>query len=391
MNFPALELLWSPTGTGSVVHGHSWPLGGLHPLGDVGLTFGFEGNVRLRFPPPHEGREIAKIEKRHGAVRLWHLTGKHHCAVNGRYIEERELTLRHRDLVAFERGPVFRVLEHEVTAARSPTLEALLSASPGDAELLHVYGDFLLDHGDPLGERLARARSSSSVDDGTWLDVFAVLYEAGRLEIEWEHGFAKRAVMRESLAQFPTLEGALRHLCALPVMRFLRELVIDVSSDRLGVADGVEALARVTLPKTCTKLSFGDVPLSQRERVVQELAAAAPRQIDVGYFTAANLEMLKVQSSLAELYRDGDRVAIESRIEIGRSDAMSVLGHNVLLGGSHMIMRDGARYVLVHLDRDDRDAAPAKVNGRAVDRYPLRDGDLIELSDVLTARFTLTR
>lgn len=388
MRFPALQLVWSPTGAGSVVFGHGWPIGGTEPVGESGLTFGFEGNVRLRYPPPTEGREICKVELRQGQLWLRHFVPTHYCSVNGKHVEDADVPLRHRDLIGFPRGPVFRVLEREAPQARSPGLEAALRAAPGDRELLHVYTDFLLDHGDALGERLARARSASSDDDAAWLDALASHYEAGRLELEWEHGLVAKATLRESryLELFGSLEAALQHLAQLPVMRFLRELTLDVSSDRLLVADGVRALAAVKLPESVRRLSLGDMPESQRERVTQELAAAG-RPVEVGFYREAVLEMVTVNPDDPVGFKAGDRVPVSSRIELGRADVTSYLNSIVTLAGSHLLARDGARYVLALLAGNEY----ARVNGRVVDKYPLRDGDLIELVGELTARFTLVR
>src|SRR4029077_14751967 len=165
MNYPALELVWTPTGMGSVVNGHSWPIGALQPLPEAGLSFGIEGDVRLRFPS--DVKEICKIDRRGGGVRLWHLLKRDHAIVNGREVDEQELRLHHRDLIALPRGPVLRVLEEELVRARSPSLEAAIREAPHDRELKRVYADFLLDQADPLGERIARsrARAGDSPDD----------------------------------------------------------------------------------------------------------------------------------------------------------------------------------------------------------------------------------
>ena len=387
MNYPALELIWSPTGMGSVVNGHAWPIGGLHPLGEMGLTFGFEGDVRLRYPPPSEGREICRLERRAGAVWLRSLgtARRGRIGVNGRHHEEHELELRHRDLISMPLGPVFRLLEAPVGSARSPTLEAAIRAAPEDRELLKVYGDFLLDHGDPLGERLARDRSSA--DDALWLDVLATHYEAGRLEVEWEHGLAVKAVLRDALLVFKTLEQAATHLAGLPVMRFLRELTIDVTSDRLSVGDGLHALANVKLPETIRRVSLGDVPAHQRERV-ERLLDAAPGEVHVGFYTDATLEVLSSKRTGEGALKPGDVVRIEDMLSLGNPTVASLLNPDQLIGGSHILGREGSRYLLTVISDE---AGYAKVNGWEVDRYPLRDGDLIEIPGDLTARFRLVR
>jgi len=388
LNFPALELVWNPTGTGSVVNGHGWPIGGLHPVGDRGLTFGMEGDVRLRYPPSSEGREICRIQPRNGRLVLWHLLRSHHCGVNGRPVDAGELELNHRDLVSMPGGPVFRVLESPLSHVRSPTLEAAIRAAPGDRELVKVYSDFLLDHGDPLGERLARACSAASSDDATWLDVLATHYEGGRLDVEWEHGFAVRVVLRDSQMVFKTLQQALAHLAGLPVMRFLRDLTFDVSSDNRGIADGLHALANTRLPETVQRVSLGDVPFPQRERV-ERMLDAAPGKVHVGYFTEAVIEVLACARRPDEGgYERGAHIAIGPALFLGETTTTSLLSENVVIGGSHLLARDGPRYVIAAIGER---VELAKVNGRPVNHFPLRDGDVIELVGELTGRFKLLR
>jgi uncharacterized protein (TIGR02996 family) len=383
MNFPALELVWTPTGLGSVVNGHAWPVGALQPWPEAGLSFGIEGDVRLRFPS--DVKEICRIDRRGGGVRLWHLLKRDHCIVNGREVDEQELQLHHRDLVAFQRGPVLRVLEHEVVQVRSGSLEAAICAAPHDRELKRVYADFLLDRGDPLGERIARARSpdAAQIDDATWLDVLAGHYEVGALQIEWDHGLAATAVLRQVLAGFASFEQGLRHLAALPVMRFLRELTVDISSDKLSVAEALQALGRVELPATVSRVSFGDVPYSERPHA-EALLDGLPRPVELGYYREAQLEVLS-----ATRHKPGEHLQVGEHLELGRSGFMSMMSHNVLLGGSHLLARDGPRFVLARIITDSEHA---KVNGRVVvDRFPLRDGDVIELPGELTAKFKLVR
>src|SRR6185295_17864119 len=148
-------------------------------------------------------------------------------------------------LVELPRGTLLRVLERDDVEARSETLEAAMEAKPEDDEVVHVWSDFLLDQGDPLGERLAKARAGLAVEDAQWLDALAPHYEMGRLEVAWKNGLAQRAVLRDTESGFASLQQALEQLLSLRVMRFLRELVVDVSSDRLTVKDGLLALQAV--------------------------------------------------------------------------------------------------------------------------------------------------
>ncbi|MBL8957878.1 MAG: hypothetical protein JNK82_44295 [Myxococcaceae bacterium] len=387
MIFPALELVWSPTGAGSVVNGHSWPIGGTHELGPRGLTFGIEGDVRLRYPPPTEaGREICKVERRGDRLVLWQFQKRFRCAVNGRDVHETELELHHRDLITMPKGPVLRVLEAPVAHVRSPTLEAAIRANPNDRELTKVYSDFLLDHGDPLGERLAKPGAG---DAATWLDVLAAHYEGSRLEIEWQHGLATRVVLRDALGKnFTTLEDVLEHLAGLPVMRFLRDLTLDVASAGLAVSDGLHALAAVALPPTVQRLSLGDVHEHHRERVTRQLDAA-PGKVDVGFYRDAVIEVLACARRPDEGgFVRGAKIEIGRHLYLGETETMSLLNENVVFGGSHLVSYEGGRYVIAAIGES---VELPKVNGRPADRIPLRDGDLVEIVGELTGRFTLLR
>jgi hypothetical protein len=387
VGYPALELVWSPTGRGSVVKGHLWSQRELIALPPGGLTFGLLGDVRVQYHTKHASEPVNafKLEQRDGRLVLWRYASDPYCSVNGRVRKDRELELRHRDVVALPPGPVFRVHERQLVSARSPSLEAAIRTSPDDRELFQVYRDFLLDQGDPLGERIARSRLGPLDDDATWLDVLGIHYESGELQIEWTMGLATSAVLRETLAVFNDLEEGLQHLLELPVMRFLRELTLDVSSDRVNVAAGLEALSRVQLPATLRRVSLGDVPEADR-RESELLLARFGKPVEVTFYNEAALEVL---SSVPDAnHKAGDNLRVGEQIELGRTGYSSHLSHNVLLGGSYLIARDGPRYVLARIVNS---AAPPKVNGRAVDRFPLRDGDVIELAGELTAPFNLLR
>jgi hypothetical protein len=162
MAYPALRLLWSP---GNVLAlRHQLHVGQELAVPKTGLTLGKEGDV--------QERNLRDVEYFLGHELEFRT--RDNVMINGRATGR--TTLRHRDLLELKGGVLFRVLQREDVEARSPTLEAAITGNPDDDEVVQVWRDFLLDHGDPLGERIAKARAGEDADDGQWLDTFAKYY-----------------------------------------------------------------------------------------------------------------------------------------------------------------------------------------------------------------------
>lgn len=117
------------------------------------------------------------------------------------------------------------------TVRRSEGLEAAILAAPDDAQAYLVYGDWLLEQGDPRGElvsvQVQRERAPADVSLATrekqlfashargWLGPFA-----DATELVWRFGFVRR--MRAG-----TIDGKRwRELLTLPTLRFLEELTV---------------------------------------------------------------------------------------------------------------------------------------------------------------------
>ncbi len=407
MQFPALKLLWSPGHV--LLNGHEWAHRTVVPIPKVGLRIGGQGDVRAQgvlqdhcLIGPRVINETHWPAVSAGPEQLLLSHHKAFSLVNGR--PRKEAWLSHRDLVELPGGLLFRVLEREDIEVSSNALETAIAAAPNDPVLFHVWRDFLLDMGDPLGERIAKAKAGEQLDDARWLDSFAPLYEMGRLQIEWSNGLAVRAVLRDTESGFESLERALILLFSLRVMRFLRELVLDVSSDKHTIADGLLALRAVALPTTLKSVGLGDV--SEADRPVAELALALdlkrhgpfPLALDLGFFRDAQVEVLARGPKLPHAI--GDRINVGPHLELVRRPAAlsaSSSEDDVCTRSSshdpedyarYSILRDGPRYLLTRpRSLGDR----PKANGYAVDDFPLRDGDTIELGDSLTVRFTLLR
>lgn len=130
-----------------------------------------------------------------------------------------------------------------------------------------VYADQLQERGDPLGERITRARSGGRLDHMPWLGPLWDSFVAGELEIEWLFGFVKRATVRTAAGRLPTeWKPLVSTLLNLRIGRFLRSLTIDLPRlDSLTpmdiphrVIDAQHFLAELpALPKTLERLAFG--------------------------------------------------------------------------------------------------------------------------------------
>lgn len=123
--------------------------------------------------------------------------------------------------------------------ARNPEIEERLQADPEDAELFLVYGDWLLESGDPLGELVvlqAAAAVEPSRENHQAAAQFLNLhrdYFVGRLaecpdaaRLEWHMGFIRTARLWTEPAARGEYQGTilLGWLLGLPTARFIQEL-----------------------------------------------------------------------------------------------------------------------------------------------------------------------
>ena len=106
--------------------------------------------------------------------------------------------------------------------AREPAMEAAIAADRGNPNGLQVYADWLLEHGDPLGERILRPRTAFA--EKHWLEGLDQEVEVG-----WRDGLIDRVVIRESTSNrdLEALRRTLTRVLALRAACLLRELVID--------------------------------------------------------------------------------------------------------------------------------------------------------------------
>ncbi len=113
--------------------------------------------------------------------------------------------------------------------ADDPTLIAAIAKTPELPEPWLVYADWLLERGDPLGDRIVRTRRAERVDHLPWLGPLWDPFVSGEIEIEWQFGFIKRATVRPVVGHMPIdWRDAASTLLGLRIGQLTRELVIDV-------------------------------------------------------------------------------------------------------------------------------------------------------------------
>ena len=140
--------------------------------------------------------------------------------LNGRRVHRH--TLAHGDTIwVYDALLVFL----ETAPVASSEAEADVDVDPDDAGRVHVWADWLLERGDPLGEHLLAAEPHASVLEG-----LEPLVKEGRLELTWRHGLISEARLRcINDATYSDVELLARFL-SLRVARWTRALTVDLST-----------------------------------------------------------------------------------------------------------------------------------------------------------------
>ncbi len=190
-----------------------------------------------------------RVEDRNSSSGTW---------LNGHRITRAEL--RHGDVIDLY-GTLLVFLEE--AEHREPALEAALDRSPWDDKAIDVWGDRLLEHGDPLGHQLLHGAPALGCLEG-----LEGLCNAGRLELDWRHGLVERARIRcTSDATYQDVD-LLGRLLSLRVTRWLRELTVDLCTWTMPAASRLQSdvaaalrglLSGPELP-ALEGLSFGYLP-----------------------------------------------------------------------------------------------------------------------------------
>ncbi len=188
------------------------------------------------------------------------------------------------------------------------TLEAIIREPEVEASWL-VYADQLQERGDPLGERIARAKAGQRLDHMPWLARLWDSFVAGELEIDWSYGFARRATFRTAAGRLhPNWREQVAALFNLRVGKFVRALSIDLPRlQNLTPAQLPEALAAAqqylaalpSLPATLDRVSLGyhvAQPATGAVDASAVLTLRVPRLRDTPVYQRVNAVRLRVLS-----------------------------------------------------------------------------------------------
>lgn len=303
------------------------------------------------------------------------------------------------DGVLHERGAPPRALQHGddfiegaglyvfVTrpSHENAALIANIDAGPGDDTAIKVWSDWLLEHGDPLGEHLLGATPQPWVLEGI---------DSRALELTWHHGLITAATLRSTPTSRSPAQLLLR-LQATRVFRWVRALTIDCAAWNTSI-DGVHEstglvlralLAGPPLP-ALRRLKFGvnTEPFATTEllaRLTERLAARFPALDDdptrlLRPAPSPSLEIVRVPDGLdfhAPGARDG-RLALTHGAWAGSSEPgqLRLLSQGVHRGGV-------IESFLIERVRDQLSLFPVEnvlLNGRPALQTRLLDGDVIE-------------
>jgi len=297
--------------------------------------------------------------------------------LNGAPVQE--ATLQKGDLLTW--GDVsLRFVEGDEPGHREPSLEAAIAAAPDDEGCWQVYADWLLERGDPLGERIRGLRPDDAAMLGT---LEPLVSEHGALTLEWSHGFIRSALLRSWGAV--QADELLVWLLALPVSRFIRSIEVE--------------------PRSFVSRQRGPAPLrtvlEQIQRVLKDAPLPALERLEIGPL------FVPVEESLIHVVQPGQAPRLEHRnflklkttawLEIERG--LEFGSRRELLRGDDVRLQETPRVLvgsiywdegwkLFHASPDDW-TKKVKLNGRepSSNWHPLRDGDLVTSGDWLSLRF----
>lgn len=291
--------------------------------------------------------------------------------------------------------------------AEDPVLKAAIASDPDAPEPWLVYADWLLERGDPLGERMAAARSGGRLDHASWLGPLGERLFQGELEIDWHLGLARRATFRQVVGQLAyDWHDAVSTLLRTRVAQFLRELVIDVPRLRSGprpleieeLVDAQRLIASLpSLPPTLERISLGYRIGEHPGPVVciEELASRLPRLRGQSVFVTVRHARLRVVSTAdgIKLIGLGEGVRVLSAVTRVRRSSPTHLhfesppGIPFIADGNpcHFAPGDGTWRLFAGRLRGE-----VRVNNHATSVYQLLPGDLITLQNGCTLRFEVT-
>jgi hypothetical protein len=351
------------------------------------ITVGRRAPAELVIPASRVSRQHCRFVN-DGA--RWHLEDAHSSGgtwLNGRRVGRADLS--HGDAVWF--GDTLLVFLDRPEATNAD-LEAAVGERPDDASRVRVWADWLLDHGDPLGEHLLAPHPSAHALDG-----LEPLVRDGRLELDWQHGLIRAARLRcVNDASYSSVE-LLARLVSLRVARWLTSLTVDLSTwvmpstvrierDMASVLRGlVEGPPLPALQQLSLGYLADPLPASSfLDALLGRLRARSPRLETTrdGLIPVARHAWLDVEVVPADLdfhhAGPGDRhIPLDAGVWVGSSAQGSLRAvppgvHRVGLAESFLVRQEAPLWCLVPIDPG------VQLNGHPAVATRLLPGDRIE-------------
>ncbi len=283
-----------------------------------------------------------------------------------------------------------RLIDDEATA-RAEDLEVAAVSSWGDEAAWGVLGDWLLDRGDRLGERITHAlgrRSWRPLAPHTWIGA------------TWRHGVLQRvAITRPEWATNVPWREALLEILVAREARFLEELSLDLARlEPEATVDELHALSSSLLalpwPRWLRRLHFG-VAAGLSRFPPGELLDRVPRLPHADLFGRGERAQLVLESAsdraaLEGLERDRTPLADGFRVRVFPSKVLferPVWPRYDSWPSWDFAFHDGRWFL------SWRHGAPrsdeVKINGMEFFNACLVPGDRIEIGEQVTLRFEL--
>jgi len=373
------------------------------PDGKATLVFGRSSKATLVFDDPSISTRHCEVSGDGDFWRVRDLGTEAGTRVNDRPVEFPR-ALFHGDTLTF--GSCVLRFGSEVQAD-DPVLREAIAQAPDAPEPWLVYADWLMERGDPLGERMAKARTGARLDHAPWLGPLWDSVLGGELELDWHLGFARRATFRQVVGRLPfDWHDALSTLLRSRIAQFLRELSIDLPRLRAGprpldleaLVDAQRFLASLPgLPGTLERVSLGYRLAEQPLRLscIEALAQRVPRLRGLEVFQTARVARLKVLSThdgsrwigLGEGVRPLTAVTRVRRGLRGQLHFESPPGIPFIADGNpcHFAPSDGTWKLFAGRLRGE-----VRVNHRVDSVFHLLPGDLIEVQSAGTLRFEVS-
>jgi uncharacterized protein (TIGR02996 family) len=369
------------------------------PEGSAALVFGRSPRCTLVFDAPDVSQRHCEVWWEAGFWRVRDLGSDAGTLVNGVPVRQARALFPNDEL---RLGSV-RLRYRSDLPGDDPSLLAALSASPDDEAAWLVYADHLQELGDPLGERITRARAGGRLDHLPWLGPLWESFVNGELEVEWQWGFIKRATVRVVAGRLPLdWRATASLLMSLRIGRLLRSLIIDLprleglTTFRIpeAVIEAQRVLATLpTLPATLERVAFGyhvAQPSFGPLTATEELAARLPRLRGTPVYqrvSGVRLRALQVADGVRLSGLDGTRVLTGvTRLRRGQRGQLfieSPPGIPFMADGNpcYFAFHDGRAQLIAGRMRGE-----VRVNNRIDSMYELLPDDVIDVQGAARLR-----